>query len=138
MRVPVAVVIAPVMAPSASAPVIGSWLSRWTCSRRRLAEKPISRSAGRLVSRLPIEKSVVSLMVVLLDAGVFVVHVQAGGYALGDHPGAKQPGCAAWAAAYQLAVEDQGDLVGAADVEVVADDLFEKHPPRHRFVQHLG
>ena len=52
------------MARRASVPVIGSWPSRWTCSRRRLAEKPISRSAGRLVSRLPIEKSVVSLMVV--------------------------------------------------------------------------
>ena len=30
------------------------------------------------------------------------------------------------------------DLVGAADVEVVADDLFEEHPPGHRPVQHLG
>ena len=64
IRAPVAVVTAPVMVSSASAPVIGSWLSRWTYSRRRLAEKPISRSADRLVSRLPIEKSVVSLMVV--------------------------------------------------------------------------
>ncbi len=61
---PVVVVTAPVRAARASVPVIGSWLSRWTCSRRRLAEKPISRSAGRLVSRLPIEKSVVSLIVV--------------------------------------------------------------------------
>jgi len=60
----VAVVTAPVMVSSASAPVIGSWPSRWTWSRRRLAEKPISRNAGRLVSRLPIEKSVVSLIVV--------------------------------------------------------------------------
>jgi hypothetical protein len=32
-------------------PSAGSWLSRWTSSRRRLAEKPICRSAGRLVSR---------------------------------------------------------------------------------------
>ena len=36
----------------------------WTPSRRRLAVKPICRSAGRLVSRLPIPKSRVSLIVV--------------------------------------------------------------------------
>ena len=48
----------------AAAPVIGSWLSFWTPSRRRLAVKPICRSAGRLVSRLPIPKSRVSLIVV--------------------------------------------------------------------------
>ena len=47
------------MAGRASVPVIGSWLSDWTRSRRRLAVKPISRSAGRLVSRFPIRKSVV-------------------------------------------------------------------------------
>jgi hypothetical protein len=63
MRWPVAVVTGSVMAASASAPSVGSWLSRWTRSRRRLAEKPISRSAGRLVSRFPMAKSV-SLMVV--------------------------------------------------------------------------
>jgi hypothetical protein len=38
----------------------------------------------------------------------------------------------------QAAVEDQTDLVGAADVQVVADDLFEEDPPRHGPVQHLG
>ena len=38
----------------------------------------------------------------------------------------------------KLAVEDQADLVGAADVEVVADDLLEEDPPRHRLVEHLG
>ena len=43
---------------------IGSWLSRSRRSRRRVAEKPTSRRAGRLVSRLPIWKSRVSLMVV--------------------------------------------------------------------------
>ena len=64
MWVPVLVVIGAVTLCRASAPVIGSQLSDWTRSRRLLAEKPISRSAGRLVSRLPIEKSVVSLMVV--------------------------------------------------------------------------
>ena len=48
----------------APAPVMGSWLSVWTASSRRLAEKPICRSAGRLVSRFPIPKSRVSLTVV--------------------------------------------------------------------------
>jgi hypothetical protein len=62
--VPVAVVMGAVMACRASAPVIGSWLIDWKRSRRRLAVQPISRSAGRLVSRFPIRKSVVSLMVV--------------------------------------------------------------------------
>lgn len=64
MRVPVAVVTDVVTACRASVPVIGSWLIDWTRSRRRLAVKPISRSAGRLVSRFPIPKSRVLLMVV--------------------------------------------------------------------------
>ena len=63
-RAPVAVVTDAVRACRASVPVIGSWLIDWTRSRRRLAVKPISRSAGRCVSRFPIEKSVVSLIVV--------------------------------------------------------------------------
>jgi hypothetical protein len=41
-------------------------------------------------------------------------------------------------AADQPPVEDQGDLVGAADVEVVADDVFEEHPAGDRLVEHLG
>src|SRR4051794_8708602 len=53
-----------VTAVKPSAPRAGSWLSRWTPSRHRLADKPISRRAGRLVSRLPIPKSRVSLIVV--------------------------------------------------------------------------
>ena len=64
MRVPAAVVTGAVMVCRASAPVIGSWLIDWTRSRRRLAVEPISRSAGRLISRFPIPKSRVSLMVV--------------------------------------------------------------------------
>ena len=37
----------------------------------------------------------------------------------------------------QRALENQGDLVWAADVEVVPDDLFEEHPSGDRFVEHL-
>ena len=35
-------------------------------------------------------------------------------------------------------VEDETDLIGAADVEVVADDLLEEDPTRDRCVEHLG
>ncbi|GAA0730799.1 hypothetical protein GCM10010199_46590 [Dactylosporangium roseum] len=35
-------------------------------------------------------------------------------------------------------VEDQPDVVGAAQVEVVVDDLFEEDPSGDRFVEHLG
>ena len=35
-------------------------------------------------------------------------------------------------------VEDETDLIWAADVEVVADDLLEEDPTRDRCVEHLG
>jgi hypothetical protein len=41
-------------------------------------------------------------------------------------------------AGVDAAVEDQADAVGAAEVEVVVDDLLEEDPPRHRTVEHLG
>src|SRR4249920_4246792 len=128
------------MSCSCWAPSSGSWSSRWTPSRRRLAEKPISRRAGRLPRPFPMLKSQLSLMVVcgpqrfaflvvLLDAGVLVVGVQAGGDTVGDHPGA-EPGLGApFPAAVDAASEDQPDLVCAAHVEVVADDMFEEDPP---------
>ena len=48
----------------AFAPRMGSWLTRWTPRRRRLAVKLICRRAGRFVSRFESPKSLVSLMVV--------------------------------------------------------------------------
>ena len=57
---------------------------------------------------------------------------------VGDHPGAEPSRRGARAAAHQAAVEDQADLIGAADVEVVADDLLEEDPTGHRVVEHLG
>src|SRR6202171_3173111 len=78
------------------------------------------------------------LFVVLLDSGVLVVHVQARGDSFGDHPGAERAWCRAWPATHQPPVEDQRNLVGAADVEVVADDLLEKDPTRDGAVHHLG
>ena len=66
IRVPVSVRIGAVSSVKARAPRIGSWLMVWTPSRRRLAEKPICRSAVRFwsVSRLDSPKSRVSLIVV--------------------------------------------------------------------------
>ena len=49
-----------------------------------------------------------------------------------------RPGVARGPCAHEPPVEDQTDLVGAADVEVVADDLFEEDPARDRGVEHLG
>ena len=48
------------------------------------------------------------------------------------------PGVGALPAADQRAGEDQPDLVGAAQVEVVADDLLEEDPAGDRLVEHLG
>jgi len=122
-----------------------SALVRWTSSRRRLAEKPIPRSAGRLWSRLPTPKSRVSLMVVsvrrarpslwfLLDLGVLVVDVKRRGDPNGYDPGAKAPGCATGHAPRK----DQGDLIGATEVQVVTDHLLEEHPSGEWAVEHLG
>jgi hypothetical protein len=52
MRVPAGVMTGLVTAVRAVAAVIGSWLSRSRRGRRRLAEKPASRRAGRFVSRV--------------------------------------------------------------------------------------
>jgi len=46
--------------------------------------------------------------------------------------------CRARAAADRTGVEAETDLIGAADVEVVADDLLEEDPTRGRCVEHLG
>lgn len=64
-------------------------------------------------------------MLALADQGLLVVDVQAGSNPAGNHPSAKQPRCAAAATAHQATIEDQRNVVWAADIEVVADDLFE-------------
>ena len=70
---------------------------------------------------------------------VFVVHVQARGDPGGDHPGPEPSSrCRARAAADRTGVEDETDLIGGADVEVVADDLLEEDPTRDRCLEHLG
>jgi len=49
-----------------------------------------------------------------------------------------RPGGGAWPLADQSAVEDQADLVGAAQVEVVPDHVLEEQPAGHGSVEHLG
>ena len=61
-----------------------------------------------------------SFLVVLLDGGVLVVDVQARDDPGGDNPGPEPSRCRAGSAPPQLAVEDEADPVGAADIEIVA------------------
>src|SRR5579863_3416686 len=61
-------------------------------------------------------------LVVLLDARVLVIDVQGWGHAMGDHPGAEPP----LPTARYSAIEDQLHLLGAAEIEVLADHLLEE------------
>ena len=114
-----------------------------------MAEKPASPQGGQVSQPfadlevagvvdggLGPERS--SFLVVLLDRGVLVVHVQARGDPAGDHPGAEPAGGGAGAAAHQPPAEDQADLAGAPGAEIVPDDLLAEHPPGHGLVEHLG
>jgi hypothetical protein len=92
--------------------------------------------AGVVDGRLGAERS--SFLVVLLDLGVFVVEVQARGDPAGQHAGAEPAGGLVAAAGDDPAVEDHADVVGASDVEVVADDLLEEDASGCRPVEHLG
>ena len=74
-----------------------------------------------------------ALFVVLLDARSFVVDVQRGGDALGEDAGTE----AARGAAGDAPVEDELDLVGAPDVEILADDFLEDDAAGDRLVEDL-
>jgi hypothetical protein len=63
----------------------------------------------------------------MLDPGVLVIDVEGGGDALGEDAGT-QP---SRGAAGNAAIKDQLDLVGAVEIEVLADHLFEKQPAMH-------
>jgi hypothetical protein len=71
------------------------------------------------------------LLEVLLDARGLVVDVQRRGDVVGDDAGAKTP----WGAPGDTPIEDQADLLGAAEVEVLADDLLEQMPSAERTVK---
>ena len=60
-------------ATKTASPIVGSWSMRSASRRRRLAEKPTFRKAGRLHSRLPMPKSRLSLIVVSVRIARFFV-----------------------------------------------------------------
>src|SRR5215831_3861840 len=73
-------------------------------------------------------------LVILLDTRLLVVDMQRRHDAVGDDAGTET----AWCAADDLAVEYQAHLAWPTDVQVLADHLFEKDPPGHRLIEHLG
>ena len=75
-----------------------------------------------------------SVLVILLDAAVLIVHMQRRRDPVGDDAGAKASG----GACSHAAAKDQLHLTGAADVQILADHVFEEHTTAHRLVEHLG
>ena len=73
-------------------------------------------------------------LVVLLDLGRFVLHVQRRHAPLGQHARAEPTG----RAARDPTIEDQLHLIGPADVEILADDLFEEAAPGDGTIKDLG
>ena len=146
MRVPVAVVTGAVTVCRASGPgdrVVADSLDAEQAPVGGVADLPQRRQIRRSFP----DPEIVGVgdgglgargLPVLLDRGVFVVHVQARGDPGGDHPGPGTVPVSREAAADRTGVEDETDLIGAADVEVVADDLLEEDPTRDRCVEHLG
>src|SRR5215471_14056634 len=82
---------------------------------------------GRLGPQGPV------FLVVLLDARVLVIDVQGWGDILCDHPGAE----AGLGTARDPAFEDEFDLLGAAQVVVLADHLLEEQTTVQRLVEDL-
>src|SRR5207244_2010185 len=74
-----------------------------------------------------------ALLVVLLDARSFVIDMQRGGDARGEDAGAE----AAGRAAGDAPAENQLDLIGPPDVEVLADHLLEEDAAGGRAVEDL-
>src|SRR6201988_2481114 len=73
-------------------------------------------------------------LVVLLDARVLVIDIQGWGDILRDHSGAK----AGSRMARDPAIEDEFDLLRAAEIEVLADHLLEEQATVQRPVEDLG
>ena len=119
-----------------------SWPMRWTSSRRRLAAKHAQfreifdapadlEVAGIVDGRFGSKR--LSLLVVLLDAGLLVIDVQRRHHAIGDHTGTKPARCAPG----DPSVKYQSHLTGAAEVEVLPDHLLEENASGHRRIEHL-
>src|SRR5918993_5578080 len=75
-----------------------------------------------------------AFFVVLLDARTFVVDVQGWNHTVGNHAGAER----SRRSLCYPSVENELYLFGAADVEVLANDLFEEDAAAQRSVQHLS
>ena len=75
-----------------------------------------------------------AFLVILLDARVLVVDVQRGHYVLANHARAK----ARRRALVDAPAEDQLHLVRTAQVEILADHVFEECASVQRAVEHLG
>ena len=75
-----------------------------------------------------------TLLVVLLDARVLVVHMQRRDDPVGNDAGAIPRG----GASADAPVEDQLHVVGSPHVEVLAHHLLEEDPSGHRPVEDLG
>src|ERR1700752_2229661 len=73
-------------------------------------------------------------LVILLDACVLVIDVQGWSHIVRDDPGAEPCSCMA----RNPAVEDKLNLLWAAEIEVLADRLFEEQPSVDRLIEHLG
>lgn len=75
-----------------------------------------------------------SVFVVLLDLGLFVLHVKRGDDALGEHAATKP----ARGAAGDSAIEDQLHLIGPPKVEIPANHLFEETLAGQRPIEDLN
>ena len=133
--------------PGAADGVVADGLDAEQAPVGRKADLPESLQAGQPLGDAEVGGSVVdgglgperpAELVVLLDFGVLVVDVQARDDPVGDDPGAEPARRGEAALADDPAGEDQRDLVRAADVEIVPDDLLEEDPPGGRCVQDVG
>src|SRR5262249_1265294 len=84
--------------------------------------------------RLDHERQDLSLLVVLFDASFLVIDVQRRHHAVGDHAGAEPTGCAPG----DPSVEDQADLAGPAEIEILPDHLLEEDASSHWLIEYLG
>ena len=78
--------------------------------------------------------SVRTFFVVLLDLRLLVLHVQGRDDALRQDAGAE----AARGPTGDASIEDQLHLIGAADVEILADDFFEETAAGEGAIEDLG
>jgi hypothetical protein len=70
---------------------------------------------------------------VLLEEGAFVIQLQAGDHVVGDEPGAE----AGLGVVRNATVKDQLHVLGASEVDVVAQHLLKEQPAGKRTIEHL-